>query len=348
MSATQQLFEVFTRHQIFIQRRAGGISNDVLPILDDMLDSIKARIASQPSDLSVARLTRLSRSIEQIVSDSLDDFTQQSIDEINDFAVYESEFSERAVQDVVNINTVLPSAEQVLASVNSTEATLVSGKNILTQTIEDMFDEFDNKKPGELARIVQAGFIEGRPTAEIARDISRVVNNRTKDQADALVRTATNQAANVARQKVLSDNSDIISQVKWLSTLDARTSDVCMGRDQNVYPLEPGPDSPRPPAHYRCRSLVIPVIDDEFAIDGLTGERASKFGPVSTRTTYNSFLKRQSKKFQDEVLGKERAKLFRSGGLHVDKFTDDDGITYNLDQLRRLEPLAFERAGLED
>ena len=50
--------------------------------------------------------------------------------------------------------------------------------------------------------------------------------------------------------------------------------------------------------------------------------------------------KRQPTSFQDEVLGVERAKLFR-GGMNVDKFTDDEGRTLTLDQLKQLENITL-------
>ena len=103
---------------------------------------------------------------------------------------------------------------------------------------------------------------------------------------------------------------------------------------------------PRPPAHYGCRSTVVPGVKKEFQIPGLRGERASMTGPVSDKATYNSWLKTQPIDFQNEVLGIEKAKLFRNGGLHLSKFIDDKGVGYSLEKLKKLEPLAFERAGL--
>lgn len=58
--------------------------------------------------------------------------------------------------------------------------------------------------------------------------------------------------------------------------------------------------------------------------------------------TYNSWLKRQPAVFQYEVLGPERAKLFRSGGLSLDKFADDSGRLYTLDELRAREGITLE------
>lgn len=41
----------------------------------------------------------------------------------------------------------------------------------------------------------------------------------------------------------------------WHSIMDGRTTDICIGRNNKVYVYGKGP---LPPAHYRCRSMVVP------------------------------------------------------------------------------------------
>ncbi len=71
-------------------------------------------------------------------------------------------------------------------------------------------------------------------------------------------------------------------------------------------------------------------------------------GQVPASQTYQQWLKRQPKGFQDEVLGKSKAKLFRKGGLSLDRFVDASGQEYTLEQLRRREAAAFAQAGIGD
>jgi len=75
-------------------------------------------------------------------------------------------------------------------------------------------------------------------------------------------------------------------------------------------------------------------------------------GPVSGQSNFSGWLRKQPKDFQDEYFsqfpnGKARAKLFRNGGLSMDKFTDNKSIVYTLDELKALEPQAFERANIQ-
>jgi len=96
---------------------------------------------------------------------------------------------------------------------------------------------------------------------------------------------------------------------------------------------------------HNCRSLRVPVIESKYAIPGVKGLRSSRnpdgsVEKIAGETTYNSWLKRQPADFQDEVLGVERAKLFR-GGMNVDKFTDDNGRTLTLAELKSLDSITL-------
>jgi hypothetical protein len=115
-----------------------------------------------------------------------------------------------------------------------------------------------------------------------------------------------------------------------------------------VFPVDSGP---RPPAHPNCRSTTTPVIKSwkELGInltEAPPGTRASMDGQVPATLTYNDWLKKQPQAFQDEVLGPTKAKLYRKGDLSLDRFIDKSGNEYTLDELRRREMGAFERAGI--
>ena len=71
------------------------------------------------------------------------------------------------------------------------------------------------------------------------------------------------------------------------------------------------------------------------------GTRASMNGQVPASETYQTWLKRQPAGFQDDVLGVQRASLFRQGKLTVDKFVDESGKVYTMEQLRAKHPAAF-------
>jgi hypothetical protein len=97
---------------------------------------------------------------------------------------------------------------------------------------------------------------------------------------------------------------------------------------------------------HNCRSTIAPVVAEEFQKKRLPGFKKPT-GKITPETTYGEWLKQQTSGFQDEALGPTRAKLFREGGLTVDRFRNETGVVYTLEQLQALEPLAFERASVD-
>jgi hypothetical protein len=71
---------------------------------------------------------------------------------------------------------------------------------------------------------------------------------------------------------------------------------------------------------------------------------------VSASLDYYHWLQQQPASFQDVAIGPVRAKLFREGGLTMERFAemqlDRNFAPLTLVQMRALEPLSFERAGL--
>lgn len=69
-------------------------------------------------------------------------------------------------------------------------------------------------------------------------------------------------------------------------------------------------------------------------------------GTVPDNVDYNTWLRRQPAKFQDEVLGKTKGALFRRGGLTLDQFLDRAGQELTLDELKARWPEAWSSANL--
>jgi len=90
------------------------------------------------------------------------------------------------------------------------------------------------------------------------------------------------------------------------------------------------------------RALGIPADEAD------EGTRASMDGQVPESVTYQDWLKGKPAAFQDDVLGPTKGKLFRDGGLALDRFVDRKGHELTLQELRQKEAAAFKKAGLQD
>lgn len=166
----------------------------------------------------------------------------------------------------------------------------------------------------------------------------------SKHAARALVQTSVQTVANDAKLEVFSRNADIILGVRQLSTLDGKTSDICIAYSGDEWDLTGKPLGKTklpfnggPPRHWNCRSVLVPITKriPGLATRGPGAMRASIDGPVSQSTTFNAFLKRKGKAFQDETLGPGRADLWRRGKITLSQLLDLRGNPMTLAQLRR-------------
>ena len=110
-----------------------------------------------------------------------------------------------------------------------------------------------------------------------------------------------------------------------------------------------------PPYHYNCRTTTVAALDRSFDFLNRGETRAArnpdgKIEKVPAKQTYYSWLKNQPKAFQESVIGTKRTKLLRDGGLSSERFAELQlGKSFEpltLKQMRELDPVAFEKAGI--
>lgn len=342
MPANDFLLDAGVRHQIFVQRYAGGQVKELLQYLRDMIADVERKLLQAQNLSEAQKLTTQLRQIQRIIDDGMEKLSTGLVTNVSALAEYEAEFAVKTLNAAATVGAVLPESELLRALVTNTPMQLQVGNAVQELTVQQAAATYSRKKSSELRRVIQTGFVEGATTQDLTRRVMQVAK-RQQAQAEALVRTSINHIASEARRETHLANTDILSGEEFVAVLDDRTTIGCAALDGKIFPFNRGPSTPR---HWNCRSVRVPVLAPKFREGGLEGMRASKDGPVPASRTYGGWLRDQSAEFQDTVLGKERAKLFRTGGLSLEKFTDDMGKQYSLEQLKLLEPVAFQRSGL--
>lgn len=346
MSSTSFLKDAAIRHQIFVQRFAGGQVNEAV----DLLKGLQKEIEDELKKKSLSRLNKkgldsLYRKIQGIVDESYTKAAVNLSKNMKDFGEYESDFSARMLSRASDIEFKEVASKALTAALADITLEVTPGS---TLTMDSALKTFSRSKANDIVRVVKDGVTQGLPVSEISDNVLAISQTLHKRQLDVVVRTITNQVSQTARQLTIYANTDIVKGIIWVSTLDGRTSGSCRSLDGKKFPVSVGP---RPPIHWNCRSTTVPFIKEEHSLP-LKADRPSIGADgkkdVDSRRTYNSWLKRQPASFQDDVLGPTRGKLFREGGLSMDKFVDRNYQELSLDQLKRKEPLAFEKAGFED
>lgn len=355
MTVNEDLLDSGLRHEVDLRRYGNSVVRKIVALLnrvdDDLVEQIKTYDPDEVSgEWSRKRVERMLEEIRRINRDAYRLIDRELTEELEALAEYEAGFQARAIEEAlpVEMNVVQPTAEQVHAAAMS--------RPFQGRILKDWGKDLEASAFAKVRDAIRQGFVEGETVGQVVRRIRGTRARQYKDgvlettrrNAESVVRTAITHTANVARQETYSRNADIVDKIRWCSTLDGRTTLICMSRDGMTFEIDKGP---RPPAHFACRSTTVPVTKSwremGFDIDDLDPPtRASMNGQVPGKETYNSWLKKQPAEFQDDVLGEAKGRLYREGGLSVDRFIDRKGVELTLSELRQREPQAFRRAGL--
>tara|TARA_R110000744_G_scaffold297703_1_gene407473 strand:- start:38 stop:1123 length:1086 start_codon:yes stop_codon:yes gene_type:complete len=204
--------------------------------------------------------------------------------------------------------------------------------------------------------IIRQSMLSGESTSNIVKLVTGTEALRFKDglmqtarnKAEALVRTSVQVVANEARMSTYESNRDVVKYIEWVSTLDSRTSPTCQvldGKKWTVGTFEPVGSNkqtfPGPTAHWNCRSTQVPVLKswEELGSKRKFSEvpestRSSMDGQVSSKISYEDWLKTKGEEFQKEVLGPGKFELWKAKKIGFKDLTNAMGNPLTLAQLK--------------
>lgn len=344
-TVNEKLAAEAVRRRIMLLRYGNQEAQDLLGLLRKANPKITAAMLEgiegmNASNMTPARLRALSRLVLNETTDVYTAILKRLNGDMEDFGTSEAEYH------AVTLRNAIPSAvlklldteikatswQQVLASVSS--------RAVMGSTIDQWFN---TKLPQELATnlvtSLQQGIIQGIPSTQLVSQVRKGGSWANNERNLATVtHTAINFIAADARELTRAANSDLIKERQWLSTLDNKTSTLCIVRDHLRYtastPVKPiGHEIPYGAGpgklHFRCRSTETWVVKSYrelgIDIDELPeGTRASMNGEVPASMNYLTWLQEKaSPRVQEEVLGVTRADMLRAGKFKASDFYDD-------------------------
>ncbi|MFD2633227.1 minor capsid protein [Idiomarina piscisalsi] len=324
----QDVFDIVVKHSIYVQRFGGGLSSRVLKALSELDGKTSKTLKAMYYD---AVRTRNAQPLLSALKDLFDvEFNTALniyLDELQVLAETEVEFNSKVLSAKVAANLSMPSA-----------AAIAAAPQLGSKTAKELFETMRTAHWRSVRSTIIQGIEDDLTTDEIVR---KVVGRQSKRGVSGLagkyrkdikttVLTAANAISNEARMSLYRANTDVVDRVRYVAVLDGRTTAVCRSRDGKEYDLV---NAPKLPAHYRCRSTLIPMFAQDRQLDG---KRASIDGPVDANTTYESWLRRQDKDFIYDVLGRTKGDLFINRKLRLDQFIDNSGKEYTINQLRQI------------
>lgn len=176
---------------------------------------------------------------------------------------------------------------------------------------------------------------------------------------ETLVITSTASIANAVDQEVYSENDDVVKGQGVLTTLDSRTSKLCIARTGASWDMQgnPLPESTRqeqfpgpPPWHPRCRSKLYPITFTwEELVERETGKkskilnsvpdsvRASMDGEIANNVhSFDDWLEAKGEEFARNTLGPARYDLWAADKITTSDLVDRAGEALTVEELEAL------------
>jgi hypothetical protein len=382
-TTNDKILDAYLQHQIYLLQYSEGVTDTAIKLLKKTEPKLRRLTLDYATRLegkslstkrSKALLVKFTAEVLEIRKVAWKGMGSYLAQELGDFSIAEAEFVSKVIAKALPV--IVPMNKPSTAELRQLpKETLYEGK-ILSDHIKsgqrkDTERIVENVKTGLRLRETPS-VVLSRVTGTAAAKFRDGAARRAWSGAEALIYTATNTVQSGARAKVGQENTFVITEERFLATLDAGTTPQCMNFDGQVFKIGEGPE---PALHWRCRSLRVPFITsdvlgprtfvpttermlvEEYAkaenlgsINGSLrnnlpyGRKASfdafaqqrrreLIGTLPDTVSYAKFLKGQTKRFQEEVLGVKRAELFRSGNLPLSKFINRRGKFLTLAQL---------------
>jgi len=345
-------------HAVFLERLKTSECKTMLSFLNDKvfpdvaktLETRLARIASRGLDRgpwTTQQYREMLKATDGLLRGGYKEAGVQLQKRLGDIGIYEAKFQRSVLQGIIDEGAGTGVIADITTPSLVTLRSIATSKPFEGRFLKEWYEGLGANTQQAVADQVGIGIATGEPTAKIVQRLTGTraggfvdgVLHTSRRHAETVVRTAVSHVVTQAREMTYKDNKKVIKGVRYLATLDSRTTDVCISLDGQVFGIYEGP---RPPMHHQCRSTTVPVIKSwkELGIklkEAKAGTRASMNGQVPAKMTYGQWLKNQPKSIQNEVLGKGRAKLFRRGKVPVDRFVDNKFRSLSLKELEALE-----------
>jgi hypothetical protein len=338
--ADQLIADKIIGNQLLLERFTAGEKAKVYKIIVQMQKELKVKLATDLTDFGKARVNKLLKECTAIMNEYYSGI-QQELD-LTGLANQQAAATQQAIA-TVGLDASLPTVAVMKELVNGSLIDGAASGAWWAKQSEDLQFKF--------AAQIRQGIAANETLQDIIRRVAGSprlgtpgIMEISRRNASALVHTSIQQVANDARLATYQANADVIKGVRHLATFDSHTcAQQCVPRSGAEWDLEGNPIKGRfpfqsPPLHFNCRCVLTPVTKTfrELGInmDEPPGTRASDLGQVPADMSMDSFLRRHDTDYQDELLGKGKAQLWRDGKITLSDLLSQSGRPLTLKQLQ--------------
>lgn len=261
MATTSQILNRTLQHQVGIERAKAGEVKRIKKILGKVDNDILAAILSLPENYTKRDIDSLIVTIDGLTSSFYSRTVQSAFNEIAETVVsFETDFAFTTVDEFLDGDEPAQevSKQGVLTKVNNTK---YQGK-----TLEVWNQKLAIDKAKRIERQIKIATVAGDPPEKIATSAKRGIR-ASNNNSQSVTAAYFNQASNISRDEVYSQNDSRVKQIVWSSILDSGTTITCGVRSNKRYdaktkaPIDHNNQWKEGPGkiHFGCRSVPVPI-----------------------------------------------------------------------------------------
>ena len=334
----------FARRQLYFERAKTALYRQYGTVTGNLVRTLTRELSRRDlANLGVYTKGQL----RALIRDVLDQFDKQSgdfFDEVMEWLGIAAE--DEAAFTVATLNLALDREEVVPKVGDNVSGGIIAATGL---SVLATMREFNRQQRNSVRKHIQRAWANKLSVQDTIRMVQGTRSRRFRDgliarlqrYAEAIVATVAQFGENVGRNAAMQPFLDVVIGYTWVSILDGKTSSICRSLSGRTFRLGRGPI---PPMHLNCRSFVEPLFR-AGTVFARTGGQV-----VAAGETYYNWLRRQTRQFQDDVLGPTRGELFRKGGLTSEEFSrlnlNRRFEPLTLDEMRSRQPEAFREANV--
>lgn len=347
VNVNTQLARLFADRGVSLLRLSAGEMRKLRALLRRLEADVVARLAV--AELSASKASALNATlgdVRALIENGYSAIAAEHTQMLSGLITLESGFVAGTINRAIGIDVM--SALQPTSLLRA----LLSDDTVLGAPSKDWWSQQATNLAFKFAQQMRIGIAQGETNAQLIQrvrgggDFAGIMET-SRNAAEALVRTSVQTVAHTARLETFKANDDVIEGVQQQSTLDNRTSDICIAYDGASWDLEGNPINGTtlpfnggPPRHWNCRSVLVPIVKSwrDIGVDADIPEfeastRASMDGEVAANTSFRDWFDSRSVSQQNEILGRGRAELYREGKITLQELLDQRGRPLTLQQL---------------
>ena len=210
---------------------AESVDSDLFAQIQRVLDDMEGQT------FTVQRLEKLLESVRALNAQAYESIGKELAGELKALTEYEVGYQHQLFSSVlpVQVSVVSVPPKQVHAA--------VMARPFQGRMLREWLDGLEESRAAKVRDAIRIGYVEGETNQQIITRIrgTKALNyadglfDISRRDAEAIVRTSVAHTANHCASISAEANTDIIKGVKWIATLDSRTTPVCRARDGKIY-----------------------------------------------------------------------------------------------------------------